>query len=179
MPVIDRKPINIDNDDKQHKNLTHRQGINYQNNNTSQNLYVYPYTVNCSSSMKKMGDHATHSTIVGKGNHNHHNRSYKIQVTNTGRIITCNRQHIKPAPITAEEYMWYQASKHTKTHPPNAIHGSHSKRSTYMHMTKLFLMKGMTIKIYMVSMRLETIYKAAKKNRQRKYVLIQGWSMTT
>ena len=43
--------------------------------------------------------------------------------------------------------------------------------------TKLFLMKG-TIKIYTVNMRLETIYKAAEKNRQRKYVLIQG-SMNT
>ena len=36
----------------------------------------------------------THATIIGKGNHNHHNRSYKIQVTSTGRIMTHNRQHI-------------------------------------------------------------------------------------
>ena len=38
-------------------------------------------------------------------------------------------------------------------------------------------MKGMTIKIHMVNMGLETIDKAAGKNRQRKYVLVQGWSM--
>ena len=30
-------------------------------------------------------------------------------------------------------------------------------------MAKAILMKGMTIKIYMVNMRLETIYKASKK----------------
>ena len=56
-----------------------------------------------------------HGTIIGKGDHNHHNRSYKIQVTNMGRIITLNRQHIKPTPITAKDYMHYQASKDTKT----------------------------------------------------------------
>ena len=63
----------------------------------------------------------THGTIVGKGDHNHHNRSYKIQVTTTGRIITCKRQHIKPTPITAEDYMHYWARKHTKTGPLDVI----------------------------------------------------------
>ena len=44
-------------------------------------------------------------------------------VTTTGRIITCNRQHIKPTPITAEDYMHYQARKHTniQTDPFDAI----------------------------------------------------------
>ena len=56
----------------------------------------------------------THGTTVGMGDHNHHSRSYKIQVTTTGRIITCNRQHIKPTPITAEDYECYQARNHTK-----------------------------------------------------------------
>ena len=43
----------------------------------------------------------THGTIVGKGNHNH--TTGHIQVTTTGRIITCNGQHIKPTPIIAEK----------------------------------------------------------------------------
>ena len=77
----------------------------------------------------------THHTIIGKGNHNHHNRSYKIQVTNTGRIITCNRQHIKPTPITAEDYMCYQASKHTKIDPLNAIL-DHIQRNPPTYMDK-------------------------------------------
>ena len=51
--------------------------------------------------------------IVGKGDHNHHNQSYNIQVTTMGRIITCNRQHIKPTSITAEEYIHYEAKEHT------------------------------------------------------------------
>ena len=44
-----------------------------------------------------------HGTIIGKGDHNHHNQSYNVQVTTTGRIITCNRQHIKLTSITAVE----------------------------------------------------------------------------
>ena len=65
----------------------------------------------------------THGMIVGKGDHNHHSWSYKIQITTTGRIVTCNRQHIKPTSITAEEYMCYQAGKHTnmQTDPLDAI----------------------------------------------------------
>ena len=63
----------------------------------------------------------THGTVVDKGNHNHHNRSYKLQVTKTGRIITCNRQHIKPTPITAESFLHNQVSKHTKTDPLDTI----------------------------------------------------------
>ena len=34
MPVIDRKPVSIDNDDKLHKKLMHRQGKKNPNNDT-------------------------------------------------------------------------------------------------------------------------------------------------
>ena len=67
------------------------------------------------------GELWTHGAVVGKGNHNHHNRSYKIQVTTTGRIITCNRQQIKPTPITTENFIHNQANKQTKKDPPDAI----------------------------------------------------------
>ena len=63
----------------------------------------------------------THGTIIGKGDHNHHNRSYKIHVANTGRIITHNRQHIKPTPITTADFLHYQANKHTRTDALDAI----------------------------------------------------------
>ena len=63
----------------------------------------------------------THGTVVDKGDHNHHNRSYKIQVTKTGRITTHKRQHIRPTPITAENYLCNQVNKHTKTDPLDAI----------------------------------------------------------
>ena len=118
----------------------------------------------------------THGTIIGKGDHNHHNRSYKIQVTTTGRIITHNRKHIKPTPITAEDYICYQASNYTKTDPINAIL-DHFQKNPHTYMDKAISNKRLTTKIHMVNMGLETIYKAADKNRQRKYVLVQGWSM--
>ena len=63
----------------------------------------------------------THGTVVDKGNHNHYNRYYKIQVTKTGRIITCNRQHIRPTPITAENFLHNQANKHTRRDLLDAI----------------------------------------------------------
>ena len=44
----------------------------------------------------------THGTEVDKGDHNHHNRSYKIHVTKTGRMTTHSRKHIRPTPITEE-----------------------------------------------------------------------------
>ena len=42
MPVIDREPINIDNDDEHHKNLMHRQGKTDQNNNASKIFVSIP-----------------------------------------------------------------------------------------------------------------------------------------
>ena len=120
MPVIDRKPISVDNDDENHKKLTHRQGKNDPNNNTSQ-VFVSIHIGSTVVVQKEDRGPWTHGSIVGKGNHNHENRLYKIQLTTRGRIITCNRQHIKPIPITVEDYMHYQARKHTKTDPLDAI----------------------------------------------------------
>ena len=103
MPVIDRKPVSIDNDDEHHIKLMHRQSKNDSNNDASQ---VFAYIPIGSSVVVQWEDRGpwTHGTIIGKGNHNHHNRSYCIQVTTLGRIITCNRQHIKLTLITAQDY---------------------------------------------------------------------------
>ena len=120
IPVIDRKLVSVENDDKHHKNVMHRQGKNNPNNDASPVFLSIPIGSTVVVQWKDRGLW-THGTIVGKGNHNYHNQSYKIQVTTTGRIITCNRQHIKPTPITAEEYMCYQDRKHTKTDPLNVI----------------------------------------------------------
>ena len=120
MPLMDRKPINIDNDDEHHKNLMHRQGKNDWNNDTSKIFMFIPIG---STLVVQWGDGGlwTHGTVIGKGDHNHHSRSYKIQVTKAGRIITCNRQHIKPTPITAADFLHYHGNKHTKTDPLDAI----------------------------------------------------------
>ena len=42
IPLMDRKPINIDNDVEHHKNLMHRQGKNDQNNDTSKIFMSVP-----------------------------------------------------------------------------------------------------------------------------------------
>ena len=59
----------------------------------------------------------THGMIEGKGDHNHHDRSYHIHITKTGRLVTQNRQHIKPTQISAEQYLHEQLQKHTKVDP--------------------------------------------------------------
>ena len=115
-----RKPINIDNDDEHHKSLTHRQSKNNQNNDTSKSFMSIPIGSTVVVQQED-GGLWIHGIIIGKNDHNHHNRSYKIQVTNTGRIIMCKRQHIKPTPITTEDYIDYQANKHAKTDPLDAI----------------------------------------------------------
>ena len=113
IPVLDRKPVSIDNDNEHHKKLMQEQGKNDPNNNTSQVFLSIPMGSTVAVEWED-GAPWTHGTIVGKGNYIHHNRSYKIQVTTTGKIITHNRQHIKTTSITAEDYMHYQARKCTK-----------------------------------------------------------------
>ena len=48
-----------------------------------------------------------------KDDQNHHDRSYHIHITKTGRIVTQNRQHIKPTQISTEQYL---QDKLHKTH---------------------------------------------------------------
>ena len=50
----------------------------------------------------------THGMVVNRGDHNHHSRSYTIQLTTNGRCITQNRRHIKP---TADEDIKHQSYK--------------------------------------------------------------------
>ena len=70
--------------------------------------------------------------ISSNGDHNHCNRSYKICITKTGRIVTCNRQHIKPTPITAEHYLCDKLHKLIKTDPLENILAQLEKQpSTY------------------------------------------------
>ena len=74
----------------------------------------------------------TDGMIVGTGNHNHHDRSYIIQLTTNGRRITCNRWHIKRTTITADTYLQYQSTKqfHTRTDPLADILSNINKNST-------------------------------------------------
>ena len=111
MPVIDRKPIGRDNDDEHHSKLIHRQHKNGTNSDASPVFASIPIGSTVVIQCKDSGPW-THGSIAGKRNHNHHNQPYIIQVTTTGRRITCNRQHIKPTSITADKHIHYQATKH-------------------------------------------------------------------
>ena len=126
---MDRPPINIDNDEEHHKTLIHKQSKNYWGNDTSKIFMSIPI-VSTIAVQWEDGGPWTHGTVVDKGNHNHHNRSYKIQVTKTGRIITPNRKHIRPTPLTAENFLHNQF-KHTYKNRSTIHHsGRYSKTST-------------------------------------------------
>ena len=45
----------------------------------------------------------THGTVVGRGDHNHNNKSYTVSITKTGCFIPRNCKHIKTAHITVEQ----------------------------------------------------------------------------
>ena len=55
MPVMDRKPINIDNDDEHHHNLMHMQGKNDETIILPKFFMSYSHSINCSSSMRRQG----------------------------------------------------------------------------------------------------------------------------
>ena len=100
MPVLDHKPIVQDCNDDHHKKL--RQQKN--NNDTSPVFGCIP--TGSAVAVQQEDDRLwTHGTVVRAGNHNHHDRSYTIQLTTNGRCITCNRCHIKPTTITADKYL--------------------------------------------------------------------------
>ena len=90
MPVIDRKPIGGDNDDEHHNKLVHRQHKNDTNNDASP---VFASIPKGSTVVVQQEDGGlwTHGMVIGKGDHNHHDQSYTIQITTTGRRITCQQ----------------------------------------------------------------------------------------
>ena len=75
MPIIDRKPIGGDNDDKHHSVLVHRQHKNDTNNDASPILASIPIGSTVVVQQEDSGPW-THGMIVGKGDHNHHDQSY-------------------------------------------------------------------------------------------------------
>ena len=108
----------------------------------------------------------THGTVVGKGSHN---RSYKIQVTKTGRIIMCNRQHIKPTPITAENFLHNQANKHTNRGPLDTIL-DHIQRHPTPPANRPITNTGITTILFPMNAKREMIYKTLRETKRgRRY----------
>ena len=135
MPVLDCKPIGQDHDDNHHNKLVDRQQRN--NNDASPVFSHIPIGSNVAVQQEDSGSW-THGMIVGTGDHNHHDRSYMIQLTTNGRGITCNRCHIKPTSITADTYLQYQSTKqsHTRTDPLADALNNINKNSTAYVTTK-------------------------------------------
>ena len=111
------------------------------------------------------------------GDHDHHNRSYKIQVTKTGRINTCNRQHMKPTPITAENFLRYQANRHTKNRPTRCHHWSYWRHSPTP--TDKTITYDRSNHNNMPYEHKDTNSMQDIKGKQRKNVLTQYWTMNT
>ena len=60
-----------------------------------------------------------------------------MYIAKTGRMITRNSKHLKGTSITAEQYLWDQLDKHTKTDPLEDFlkqyesHAQHTKTNIY------------------------------------------------
>ena len=116
MPVLDGKPLIEDCDDDLHAKIIKRQKKN--DNDTAVTFSCIPIGSTVAVQQEDGGPW-THGTVVGTGDHNHHEKSYTIQLTSYGRHITCNRHHIKPMAVRADTYIQYQSAKQhgTRTDP--------------------------------------------------------------
>ena len=85
MPVINRLPMGIDNDDEHHKVLIIRQTKD--DKDTSKHFVSLPMGSTVVVQWEDGGSW-THGMTEGKDNHNHHDRSYYICITKTGRLVT-------------------------------------------------------------------------------------------
>ena len=93
MPILNRLPIGIDNDDEHHKALVQRQTNNDRDHDTPINYTLLPIW-STAAVQQVYSDRLTHGTIVVKGDHNHNNRSYIICITKTARLITRNSKNM-------------------------------------------------------------------------------------
>ena len=86
MPVVNRLPIGSNNDEKHHNALINRQGRHDKDDDTSKifNPFIVGFTVVV---QHEDGGLWTHGTIEEKGNHNYHNRSYKICIATTEKQL--------------------------------------------------------------------------------------------
>ena len=114
MPIINRQLVGRDNGEEYYEVLIKRQTKDDKNQGTLRNYVSIPIGSTVVVQHED-GGLCIHGTVEGKGDHNHHDRSYNICITRTGHLVTWDRQHIKPTSIIAEQYLWDQLQKHTTT----------------------------------------------------------------
>ena len=88
MPVLDHKHFGEDCDDDHHNKVVDRQ---QKNNNDASPVFACISMGSAVVIQQEDGRSWIHGTIVGTGNHNHHDRPYPIQLTPNERCITQNR----------------------------------------------------------------------------------------
>ena len=108
VPVLDCKPIGQDHDDDHYNKLRDRQ---LKNDNDTPPVFSYIPIGSAVVVQWEDGRPWTHGMVVDRGDHNHHGRSYTIQLTTYGRCITWNRWDIKPIAVTADAYIKHQSYK--------------------------------------------------------------------
>ena len=115
MPIINRPLIGLNNDDEHYEALVKRKVNNNMNHDTPKKYASIPIVsiVVVHRRWWRMDPWDNRR----KGNHNHNDRSYTIQVTKTGQLITRNSKHVKPTLITAKQYLCDQLDKHIVTDP--------------------------------------------------------------
>ena len=117
MPVLDHKPIGQDHDDDHYDKLMDRL---HKNDNDTPPVLNYIPIGSAVVVQQEDGRMWTHGMVVHSGDHNHHSRSYTIQLAMNGRHITQNRQHIKPTAVTADTYIKHQSYKQCNITDPLA-----------------------------------------------------------
>ena len=132
--IISRAPVGINNDEEHYESLVNRQTRGDKNQGTPKN---HISILTGSTIVFQCQDEGpwTHGAIEGKGDYNHHERSYNIHITRTGGMGTRDRKHIKPTQITAGLYLWDQLQKShnnqsTRRHPKTV-----QKPNTHRHYT--------------------------------------------
>ena len=83
LPIINRLPMGIDNDEGHYEVLVKRQTKDYQNQGTPRNYVSIPTGSTVAIQCEDRGTW-THGTLEGKGYHKHHDRSYNIHTRKTG-----------------------------------------------------------------------------------------------
>ena len=83
MPIINRPPVGRDKDEEHYEALIKRQTKDDKNQGTPRNYVSIPIGSTVAVQHED-GGLWTHGTVEGKGDHNHHDRSYNTCITRTG-----------------------------------------------------------------------------------------------
>ena len=111
MLVVNRPPINSNNDDEYYEVLVNRQIRNDKIYDTSR-IYASFSLGSTVVVQWEDGGPWTHGMVVERGDHNHSNRPCIKQIK-SGWVVTRNNKHIKATPTTAKQYLRDQLSKNT------------------------------------------------------------------